>query len=199
MISLTDILTIFWPFSSVSRAETIRSEWLNLSRSNAEAVNCSRTNSEAIGFGGAFYMQLENGEVFRTAPLKAGTKGPRILMRFATDPEESGDERGVPITQADVDSVTLTAYTCTPNATTGYRNYVALDDYNGISVTASSFIFDTLQPWIDDTIGYNASYTVPADMFADATDGDYGKLKFDVELASNGEVLTQVIEGRLLF
>lgn len=144
-------------------------------------------------------MDLMNGETYRTAPLKAGSAGPRILMRLATDPEISGDARGEPLVRADIDSITLTAYSCTPNAVNGHRDYAVIDDYDGITLTVANVVDDTLQPWIGDDAGYNAHYLVPADVFADATDGDYGKLKFEFELASTGEVLTQVIEGKLLF
>lgn len=164
-----------------------------------EGVDFSRINAEAIGFGGVFYMQLANGETYRTAPFKSGTAGPRLLMRFATDPENSGDTYGTPIVQADVAGATLTAYTATPHAVTGVKTWGVLDDYDGISLTVSSVISDTLQPWLSDDLGYNFDYTIPADMFATATDGDYGKVKVEVELDATGEVLTQSVEGKILF
>lgn len=209
MISILDTLSLLWPFSRRSRATTIRCEAVDCSRINAEAADCSRVNAEAadcsrinaeaIGFGGVYIMQLENAQVFRTAPFKSGTAGPRLLLRFATDPENSGDTYGTPIVQADVASVTLTAYTATPNATTGVKTWAVLNDYNGITLTISEVISNTLRPWIGDELGYNFDYLVPADMFSGAADGDYGKVKIEVELDATGEVLTQVVEGKILF
>lgn len=173
-------------------------EAASCSRTNAEAVECSRTNAEAIGFGGVFFMNLRNAEEFREVPLAKGIAGPTLQMRFSGEPNNHGDAFGVPLTIADIESITLTAQIGTPNEVTKRVNWSTVDPvegYEAVSIDVDESMHDTLQPWSDDYIGYNFEWTVPLALIDEAEVGDIIRLRFVATLASNGRKVYQFASG----
>lgn len=80
-----------------------------------------------------------------------------IEERICARPTVRG-EQGTPYTQSDISSIALTLYLVQdgePGIVPGF---------DGLAVVVADHIFNSLQPWDFDSLGYNFSYTIDADL-----------------------------------
>jgi len=209
MATLLNLASITYPFGNYGQSETIVLEDASCSRVSFENADCSsvglesasvsRINCESVGHNGVCIMPaMFNGQALRGVPFTQGIAGPTLQGRLATDPLTSGAKYGEPLLQSDIDSIELTASLGTADETSGQITWVEIDGYDPLSLTVSEVISDTLQPWYNDSIGYNFSWRVPAAMLSAATAGQYAKVVVTVTLETGAEIW-QSYEGKILF
>lgn len=189
MATLLKLANITYPLGDYNQATTIV----------VEDASCSWVSFEATGISGVCIMPaMFNGQALRGVPFTKGVAGPTLQGRLATDPLTSGAKYGEPLLQSDIDSIALTASLGTADETSGQITWTEIDGYNPLSLTVGDVISDTLQPWYNDSIGFNFSWRVPAAMLAAATAGQYAKVVVTVTLATGAQTW-QSYQGQILF
>lgn len=115
-----------------------------------------------------------------------------LYARF-TNASLAPNHEGTPHVQAEVSTITYTVY-----ALSGYKldTREAVAAYTGASVTVSDAVFNSLQPWEWDALGYNFKHVVPPTAFATGNawydvdykityaDGTVGVIAFQIFMAA---------------
>lgn len=100
-----------------------------------------------------------------------------VLMARITDRTTIYGTNPTPLVQADFSSIILTVYDVTLSAiATGF---------DGISLTISSVIYDSLQGWGRDNIGHNFRYTLAYNAFVVGSDNYSVEVKYTL---TNGRI-----------